>query len=79
MALTGNGRRFQSRRGCREYYFLRLLAALCAQNGEASCKQRESANGETRINFWSLVSFWVVILIVIVPRMGISKSAHSKS
>ncbi len=79
MALTGNGRRFQPRRGCREYYFLRLLAALCAQNGEASCKQRESANCEAWINFWSIVSFWVAILIVIVPRMGISKSAHSKS
>ena len=60
-------------------YFLRLLAALCAQDGEGSCKQRESANCEPWINFGSLVSVWLVILIMIVPRMGMSKSAHSKS
>src|SRR5271155_2476338 len=62
-------------------YFLRLLAALCAQNGECSCKQRESANCKPWINFGSLVGFWlsIPIMIMVVPRISISKCAHSKS
>ena len=60
-------------------YFLRLLAALCAQNGECSCKQRESANCEGWIDFGSLVGFRLSIPIMVVPGIGISKGAHSKS
>ena len=60
-------------------YLLRLFAPLGAQNGERSCKQRESASSQGWINFGSLVGLWLSILIMIVPRVGMSDGAYSKS
>jgi len=54
---------------------LRLLTAPRAQNGRSSCHQRDSADGQSRINLWSarrvLVVRWRWVWMVMVTEQNV--------